>query len=127
METLLYIPAQQPDVRNVKAKIEAFENRFDRMKILTIKCLEEMAMKITTVVYIITSLCAVEQGNYKIFLKENIAKLNQSQDHWALFGILNFHWSFVNYHLLDHFIDKLCHETHLIQLYLQKEHHCSPL
>ena len=81
------------------------------MKILTIKCLEEMEMKITTVVYIITSLCAVKQGNYCIFLKENIAKLNQSQDHWALFGILNFHWSFLDYHLLDHFIDKLC-ETH---------------
>ena len=111
METLLHLPAQQRDVRNVKAKIEAFENRFDEMKMLTIKCLEGMAMKITTVVYMITSLCAVKQGDYKIFLKENIAVLNQSQDHWALFGILNFHWSFLDYHLLNHFIDKLC-ETH---------------
>lgn len=103
--------AQYHYVSNVKAKIEGFEYRFERMKILTIKCLEEMAMKITTIVYMITSLCAVKQGDYKIFLKENVAVLSQSQDHWALFGILNFHWSFIDYHLLDHLIDKLC-ETH---------------
>lgn len=73
-----------------------------------------MAIKITATVYVITSLCAVQQGNYETFLKENLASLNQSKDHWALFGVLNFHWNFLTYDLLEHLIYELYQTHHLL-------------
>lgn len=74
-----------------------------------------MEIKMTTTVYILTSLCAVKQGDYNYtFLKENLVALNQSVDHWALFGILNFHWNFLDYDLLDHFINEFSQKQHLL-------------
>ena len=98
--------------RNVVAVKTSFEQRFNDLKISTIQCLERMKIKITATVYILTQL-GVRTECYQIFLKQNIAMLNQSQDHWALFGILNFHWSFLDYHLLDYLIDELCRTHHL--------------
>ena len=105
--------------RNVVALKAAFEQRFNDLKISTIQCLERMKIKVTATVYILTQL-GIRTECYNIFMKQNIAVLNQSQDHWALFGILNFHWSFLDYHLLDYLIDELCRTHHLFTGTLQQ-------
>ena len=91
----------------VKAEIEIFEERFEMMKLLTIKCLEKFQVSVVSVVYILTSLSAVYVAEYKEFLNEKTQNPNQCQNHWMLFGQLNFHWNYLSYHLLDHLIKEV--------------------
>ena len=91
----------------VKAEIENFEDRFDTMKLSTIKCLENIQVSVVSVVYILTSLSAVYAAEYKKFLIRKSQKLNRCQSHWELFGQLNLHWNYLSYHLLDHLIKEV--------------------
>lgn len=79
-------------------------------------------MKVTAVVYILTSMIGINEGDStNQFLKNNFANLNQSQDQWELFGILNFYWNFLDYHLLDHLINELCRTHHLFAVFADVE------
>ena len=94
-------------VEEVKAEIESFEDRFNTMKLSTIKCLEKIQISVMAIVYILTSLRAVYRGQYKVLLKKKIEKLNQCPNHWMLFGSLNSYWNYLSYHLLDHLIKEV--------------------
>ena len=94
-------------VEQVKAEIECFEDRFNTMKLLTIKCLEKIQISVMAVVYILTSLHAVYRAEYKVFFEKKIQKLNQCHNHWELFGSLNSYWNYLSYHLLDHLIKEV--------------------
>ena len=94
-------------VERVKAEIECFEDRFNTMKLLTMKCLEKIQISVMAVVYILTSLHAVYRAEYKVFFKKKIQELNQCHNHWELFGSLNSRWNYLSYHLLDHLIKEV--------------------
>ena len=94
-------------IEEVKTEIECFEDRFDTMKLSTIKCLEKIKVSIMVVVYILTSLSAVYMAEHKKFLKKETKKLNRCQSYWELFGELNLHWNYLSYHLLDHLIKEV--------------------
>ena len=99
----------------VKAEIEVFTDRFNTMKLSTIKCFEKIQISVTAVVYILTSLRAVFIGEHKMYLKKNIKKLYDCQNHWELFGSLNFHcWNYLTYHLLDHLIKEVSRTHHFL-------------
>ena len=89
------------------AEIECFEDRFNTMKLSTIKCLEKIKISVIAVVYILTSLRAVYRAEYKVFFEKKIQKLNQCHNHWELFGSLNSYWNYLSYHLLDHLIKEV--------------------
>ena len=94
-------------IEEVKTEIEGFEDRFDTMKLSTIKCLKKIRVSIIAIVYILTSLRAVYIAEHKTFLKKEAKKLNRCQSYWELFGELNFHWNYLSYHLLDHLIKEV--------------------
>ena len=77
------------------------------MKKSTITCLEMLQISVMCVVYTLTSLRADHMNEHKVFLEEKHRCLSQSQNHWELFGSLNFYWNYLAYHLLDHLIKKL--------------------
>ena len=91
----------------VKIEIDNFEDRFDTMKLSTIKCLEKIQISVMAVVYILTSLSAVYMAEHKEFLNEKKRKLNRCQSHLILFGELNLYWNYLSYHLLDHLIKEV--------------------
>ena len=58
----------------------------------------------TQVVYQLTDLSVDERSEHKAFLEKMLNRLAKSQNHWILFGFLNFHWSFLAPYLLEHLI-----------------------
>ena len=77
------------------------------MKLMTIKCLEKIKVSVMVVVYILSSLGADHMAEHKVFLENNIQKLNQCYNHWELFTSLNLYWNYLSYHLLDHLIKEI--------------------
>ena len=77
------------------------------MKSTAIEMLEKSTTGIKKVVYELSTLPASEMNNEKLFLKENLARLRRSEDHTALFGDLNLHWTYLSPHLLKHLVNKL--------------------
>ena len=92
----------------VKQEICVLESKFNALKAATIQCLERFHISVMCVVYTLTSLRADDMGEYKMFLEQHLGTLNQSQNHWELFGSLNMYcWNYLTYHLLDHLIVEL--------------------
>ena len=92
----------------VRREIGVFEGKFNAMKMATIQCLERFRISVMCVVYTLTSLRADGMGEHKMFLERYRSTLNQSQNHWDLFGSLNLHyWNYLAYHLLDHLVMEL--------------------
>ena len=92
----------------VRREIGEFEGKFNALKAATIQCLERFRISVMCVVYTLTSLRADDMGEHKMFLEQYRDTLNQSQNHWMLFGSLNLHcWNYLAYHLLDHLIVEL--------------------
>ena len=95
-------------VEVVRREVEVFESKFNAMKMATIQCLERFRISVMCIVYTLTSLRADGMGEHKIFLERYRSTLNQSQNHWELFGSLNlYYWNYLAYHLLDHLIVEL--------------------
>ena len=109
LETFLFTIglAYETSVEEVKTEIEVFEDRFDTMKLSTIKCLEKIQISIMAIVYILTSLSAVYMPEHKVFLKKEVQRLNRCQSYWELFGELNLYWNYLSYNLLDHLIKEV--------------------
>ena len=88
----------------IKTEIREFEKRFNALKKSTRECLEKLRVLVKRVADVLTSLPADGMDNAKKFLKNNKTELYQASDHYELFGTMNFHWNYQNYHLLDHLI-----------------------
>ena len=58
-----------------------------------------------TVVYILTTILTVRE--HKGFLEEKQKSLNESSNHWELFGKLNLYWNYLSYDLLEHLTTEL--------------------
>ena len=53
----------------------------------------------------ITSIITVDL--HRAFLDERRKDLHECKDHWELFTLLNFHWNYLSYDMLDQLIDEL--------------------
>ena len=86
-------------------EIKGFRRKFNSIQMKTIQCLEKCQIAVKTVVFLLTSLFAV--GEHKVFLEEKHKSLCRSEDHWELFGKLNFYWNYLSYDLLGQLIEDL--------------------
>lgn len=103
-------------VEDVESRIELFEERFDYMKMATLKELEARKVDLKKVRNYLTSLRALRgEKDIVIFLKSIMNELCNSTTIEAIFCHLNLYWGYLNFHLLDHIIKQF----HLSEL--QKE------
>ena len=102
---LLNTGGTSASVGTVQEKVKSFRRRFNAIKMATIKCLEKCKMAVTTVVFLLTSIKAVDE--HQMFLEEKQKKLRKSEDHWELFGHLNLYWNYLAFDLLEQLIEVL--------------------
>ena len=88
----------------VQAKIKQFEKRFNALKKSTRESLERLKVSVKRVADALISLPADDSDEHKLFLKDNLTPLFQAPDLFQQFGLMNFHWNYQNYQLLDHLI-----------------------
>ena len=88
----------------VQAEIKQFEKRFNALKKSSRECLERLRVPVKRVADALTSLPADDMDEHKVFLEGHLSALYQAPDHSELFGTMNFHWNYQNYHLLDHVV-----------------------
>ena len=100
-------------VEAVQTEIKGLHRRFNSLKKLTIKGLEKCQIAIMTVVYTLTTILTVQE--HKSFLKENQKSLNESSNHWELFGKLNLYWNYLIYDLLENLVEELTLEHEWFQ------------
>ena len=100
--TSLQSPAS---VEIVKERVKRFRQWFNDIKKSTINCLEKCKMAVTTVVFLLTSIKAVDE--HRLFLEEKQKTLRKSEDHLELFGHLNLYWNYLNFDLLEQLIEVL--------------------
>ena len=94
-----------PSVKEVQAKIQEFEQRFNALKKSTRECLELRNIDVKAVVECLTNLSADDKPEHVVFLKEHIMELLQAKSHFDLFVLINIHyWNYLAYHLLEHLI-----------------------
>ena len=89
----------------MQVEIDGFHRRFNAIKTSTIQCLQKFNIAVKTVVFLLTSILAVEE--HKVFLEEKHKSLRECDDHLELFGMLNFYWNYLAYDLLDQLIKEL--------------------
>ena len=95
------------------AEIKGFRQRFNAIKESTILHLERCKMAVKMVVFLLTSICYIEE--HESFLKENHMAFHDCKNHWELFGMLNFYWNYLSYDLLDQLIEELSLKEHLFK------------
>ena len=82
-----------------------FRRWFSDIEISTIKCLEKCKMTIIRVVFLLTTIKAVDK--HQIFLEKKQKQLRECEDHWELFGNLNFYRNYLTFDLLEQLIEVL--------------------
>ena len=92
-------------VVEIKAKIKHFHRRFNDIKESTIQCLKKCQMAVNVVVFLLTSICAMDEHEH--FLEKKHKELHDCKNHWELFGMLNFYWNYLSYDLLDQLLEEL--------------------
>ena len=90
----------------MKAKIDQFDQRFHQLKNSTREELEKQKVSVTLVADALTSLSPDAGEVDAQFLKSHFDELFDASDHFKLFGKMNFHWNYLNYHPLDHLVKK---------------------
>ena len=89
---------------HVQDKIEIFERRFNNLKDDTRTCLEKCFVTVKKIADVLTSLPADDMDEHKQFLESHLTALYQAPNHSELFGVMNFYWNYLSYHLLDYLI-----------------------
>ena len=92
-------------VETVRTEIKGLHRRFNSVNELTIQGLERFRVAVITVVYTLTTILTVQE--HKGFLEKKQKSLNESSNHWELFGKLNPYWNYLAPDLLDHLIEEL--------------------
>ena len=99
-------------VKAVRAEIKSLHKRFNFLKEKTIKGLKRCRIKVIKVVYILTTILTVQEHG---FLKKEQKSLNESSNHWELFGKLNFYWNYLSHDLLEHLVEELASKHNWFQ------------
>ena len=89
----------------VQANIQGFRQRFTSIKMSTINCLQKCHIAVSMVMFILTSVTDVDEHNR--YLKDYHKEFHDCKNLWELFGMLNFYWNYLSYHLLDQLIEQL--------------------
>ena len=90
----------------VQEYMSTLEKRFKNMKKLTREGLEKHQVSVKAVVESLTDLSADDMPDHKMFLQSNLQVLFDADNHYELFGSMNFYWGYLSYHLLDHLIQE---------------------
>lgn len=91
----------------VEEMILHFDNRFDHLKNTIRECLEKQRVPVMRVIDILTSFPADEDDYRKKFLQSKMSDLFQVADHFELFTVMNFHWTYLDPSLLEITVRKL--------------------
>ena len=103
--SIISVPQTGPvTLQYVQAEIRQFEKRFNDLKKSSREWLERLGVPVKRVADALTSLPADDMEEHKVFLESHLSALYQAPDHSELFGTMNFHWNYQNYHLLDHVV-----------------------
>ena len=89
----------------MQGEIKGFHQRFNSITESTVECLEICRISVVKVVFFLTSILAV--GEHKRFLEEKNESLNESKNHWVLFGKLNLYWNPFSYSLFQGLLETL--------------------
>lgn len=90
----------------MQEQIKQFEKRFHALKNASRECLERHKVPVKMIANTLTSLPADDMPDHKLFLESHMSEIYQSPDHFELFGTMDFHWNYQNYHLLDYLIQE---------------------
>ena len=95
------------EIEAVQTKIAQLDKRFHGLNKSTREQLKKHKVPVEDVADALTSLSPddAEEVHTK-FLKSHIKELFSSSDHSELFGHMNFHWNYFDYHPLDHLVKK---------------------
>ena len=94
----------QMTAQYVKDQIKQFEKRFCAVKKASREYLQRHGVSVKRIASSLTSLPADDMVEHKQFLESHLSKIYQAPDHFELFGVLDFHWNYQNYQLLDYLI-----------------------
>ena len=104
--TVLYLMHILTEMDGVKARIDQFNNRFHKLKNSTREYLEKQKIPVKEVADALTSLSHDAGEVHEKFLQSHLEDLFKAADHDLLFGRMNFHWNYLNYHMLDHLVKR---------------------
>ena len=90
------------EVSQVKAMIAELHHRFDELKAAIREKLSQRKISITSIAHALTSLSPDDDDYHRVFLESRISVLFRAADHDELFGLMNFHWNYLNPTLLDY-------------------------
>ena len=99
----LVISDEYDDVKKIETKIQQLESTFNDL-VRNARDIFQKLVKVSDLVYELTTLPAREKDEHKMFLKENLAKLRKSEDHKALFAELNLYWNYLSPQLFIHLV-----------------------
>ena len=78
------------------------DKQFHKIKKSTREHLEKQNIPVKEVTDALTSLVTYEgEIHHKLFLRDNVKDLLGADDHSEVFVLMNFHWDYLNYHLLE--------------------------
>lgn len=92
-------------VEQLKGRIKVLHRKFNSMKITTIECLEKCNVTVIKAVYFLTAALALVEN--RPYLKKKLGFLRKSEDHWDLFGKLNFYWNYLSFGLFASLVEEL--------------------
>ena len=105
----------------MKKNITKLHDQFHNLKNATREQLEKKDIPVKNVTDALTSLSPYEgEFHHKLFLRDNLKDLVGANDHHELFITMNFHWDYLNYHLLEVVIDRfhLCEVKEKMKSYI---------
>ena len=85
------------------------------------ECLERRVITVKKIARTLTSLPADDIDEHKQFLESHLTEIFQAPDHSQLFGVLDFHWNYQNYQLLDYLIQEFDLEGIKSEMNIYKE------
>ena len=89
-------------MREIQHNVWKLEDRFTELKELVVSLFKQHFIKIAEVVYKLTDLRASMQSEHKLFLAENLDRLEKCTEYGQLFARLNPHWNYLSPQLLQH-------------------------
>ena len=90
--------------RNVQAKITELDDRFYNLKNRVREYFEKRGVTVESVAGALTSIPLDDMYEHKLFLKSHFNDLFRAANLSELFGIMNFNWNYLSYHLLDYLV-----------------------
>lgn len=112
-------------VNDVRTTIKQLRNQFKVMRNATEEALEKARIGMKEVASALMSIPAAKKKSHqhlKLFLRESNKAFFKSESIPELFGLVDLHWSYLEYHLLEYLIQEFVHKCLQSQMELYKHH-----